>query len=116
MKIADRILISDYRVLQRGPREASDRIVPLGQRAGDNDPDSLLHHAVHVLFPGAGDIVRVRRHRLAAGATHLGFLQHTNGNAESSLQGRTVCGVIRNLRIAAFIFDTSRKIDRLLIL
>jgi len=67
--------------LQCRAREASDRGVPLGQRASDNDPGSLLHPAVHVLLSGAGDTVRVWRYRLAAGATHFGLVQHIGRNA-----------------------------------
>jgi len=67
--------------LQRCVPEVSNRSVSLGQRTGNNDPDSLLHHAIHVLLSGTSNIVRIGRYRLAAGAAHLGLLQYISWNA-----------------------------------
>lgn len=67
--------------LQRRAPEVPNRSVLLGRRTSNNDPDSLLHHAIHVFFSGAGNIVRIGRYRPTAGTAHFGLLQYIGWNA-----------------------------------
>jgi len=67
--------------LQRCVPEVSNRSVSLGQHTDNNDPNSLLHHAIHVLLSGTSNIVRIGRYRLAVSTAHLRLLQYISWNA-----------------------------------